>query len=126
MQMNFVSDNCVEDLATFERQFGVYYAACEIASKSAPTQVRILLHTAGSEAQNVHETFTYTGDEQRKDIETVLMEIRNYCHPPKSIVFECYQFWDHNQIESEPIDHWVIGLRSKAAKCEFGTFENVI
>ena len=113
----------MEDLATFERQFRVYYGPHEIASKSAPMQLGILLHTAGPGAQDVHETFTYTGDEQSKDIEAVLMKFRNYCHPPKSIVFECYQIWDRNQIESEPIDHWVIDLRSKAAKCEFGMFE---
>ena len=79
---------------------------------------------AGPEAQDVHETFTYTGDEQRNDIETVLLKFRTYCEPRKNIVFERYQFWDRNQNASEPIDQWVTYLRSKAAKCEFGTFES--
>ena len=104
MQINFVSNNVAENWRRFERQFRVYYAACEITSKSAPTQVGILLHTAGPEAQDVHETFTYTGDEQRNDIETVLLKFRSYCEPRKNIVFERYQFWDRNQNASEPID----------------------
>ena len=79
MGMNFVSNN--ENWRRFERQFRCYYAACEIATKSGPTQVGILLHTAGPEAQDVHETFTYTGDEQRNDIETVLLKFRTYCEP---------------------------------------------
>ena len=124
MQMNFVSNNVAENWRRFERQFRVYYAACEIASKSAPTHVGILLHTAGPEAQDVHETCTYTGDEQRNDIETVLLKFRSYCEPRKNIVFERYQFWNRNQNASEPIDQWVTNLRSKAAKCEFGTFES--
>ena len=124
MQINFVSNNVAENWRRFERQFRVYYAACEIASKSAPTQVGILLHTAGPEAQDVHQTFTYTGDEQRNDIETVLLKFRSYCEPRKNIVFERYQFWNRNQNASEPIDQWVIDLRSKAAKCEFGMFES--
>ena len=124
MQMNFVSNNVAENWRRFERQFRVYYAACEIASKSAPTQVGILLHTAGPEAKYVHETFTYTGDEQRNDIETLLLKFRTYCEPRKNIVFERYQFWNRNQNASEPIDLWVTDLRSKAAKCEFGTFES--
>ena len=102
----------------------MYYAACDIATNYGPTQVGILLHTAGPEAQDVHETFTYTGDEQRNDIETVLQKFRTYCEPRKNIVFERYQFWDRNQNASEPIDQWVTDLRSKAAKCEFGTFES--
>ena len=97
MGMNFVSNNVAENWRRFERQFRCYYAACEIATKSGPTQVGILLHTAGPEAQDVHETFTYTGDEQRNDIETVLLKFRTYCEPRKNIVFERYQFWDRNQ-----------------------------
>ena len=124
MGMNFVSNNVAENWRRFERQFRCYYAACEIATKSGPTQVGILLHTAGPEAQDVHETFTYTGDEQRNDIETVLLKFRTYCEPRKNIVFERYQFWDRNQNASEPINQWVTDLRSKAAKCEFGTFES--
>ena len=59
MQMNFVSNNVAENWRRFERHFRVYYAAFEIATMSGPTQVGILLHTAGPEAHDVHETFTY-------------------------------------------------------------------
>ena len=65
-----------------------------------------------------------TGDEQRNDIETVFLNFRTYCEPRKNNVFERYQFVDRNQNASEPIDQWVTGLRSKAAKCEFGTLES--
>ena len=54
----------------------------------------------------------------------MLLKFRTYCEPWKNIVFERYQFWDRNQNASEPIDQWVTDLRSKAAKCEFGTFES--
>ena len=56
MQNNFVSNNVAENWRRFERQFRVYYVACEIATKSGPTQLGILLHTAGPEAQDVHES----------------------------------------------------------------------
>ena len=82
------------------------------------------MHTAGPEAHDVHETSTYTGDEQRNDIETVLLKFRTYCVPRKNVVFERYQFWDRNQNACDPLDQWVTDLRSKAVKCEFGTFES--
>ena len=70
-----------------------------------PAQVGTLLHT-----QNVHETFTYKGDEQRNDIETVLLKSRTYCEPRKNIVFERYQLCDRNQNASEPIDQPVTDI----------------
>ena len=54
----------------------------------------------------------------------MLLKFRTCWEPRKNIVYERYQFWDRNQNASEPIDQWVTDLRSKAAKCEFGTFES--
>ena len=84
--MKFVSNSVAENWRRLECQFRVYYAACDIDTKSGRTQVGILLHTAGHVVHPVHETFTYTGDEQRNDIETVLRKFRTYCEPRKNII----------------------------------------
>ena len=68
----------------------------------------------------------YTGNEQRNDIEKVLLKFRIYCEPRKNELraIPIILFWDRNQNASKPIDQWVADMRSKAAKCEFGTFES--
>ena len=38
----------------------------------------ILLHTAGREAQEIHQTLTYAEEEDSKDYNTVLSKLRVY------------------------------------------------
>ena len=121
MQISFITSNVAENWRRFERQFRVYYAACELQLK---WQVGILLHTAGSEARDVLDTFDYDVDEDKDDYELVLTTFRTYCEPRKNIVFERYRFWGRNQSEGEPFDQWVTDLRTKAAKCDFQTHES--
>ena len=87
MQISFITSNVAENWRCFERQFRVYYAACELQLKSKATQVGILLRTAGAEAQDVHDTFDYDGDEDKDDFELVLTKLHTYCEPRKNIVF---------------------------------------
>ena len=124
MHVNFASNNVSENWRRFESQFRVCYITYTIGSKSTPTQVWIQLHTTGPEAQYVHETFTYTGEQQHNDIEAVLMTFPTYREPRKNIVFQCYQFWDRSHNKSEPINPWIKYHHSKAVKCGFGTFES--
>ena len=124
MQIRFITSNVAENWRRFERQFRVYYAACELQLKSKATQVGILLHTAGAEAQYVHDTFDYDVDEDKDDYELVLTKFRTHCEPRKNIEFERYQFWGRNQSDGEPIDQWVTDLRTKAETCEFQAHES--
>ena len=57
------------------------YAACELQLKSKATQVGILLHTAGAEEQDVHETFDYDVDEDKDDYELVLTKVSHVKAP---------------------------------------------
>ena len=88
MQMNFASNNVSENWRRCVHQFRVYYVTCAIGSKSAPTHVGIQLHTAGPEAKDLHETFTYTGGQQRNDIEAVLMKFRTTANHARTL-FSC-------------------------------------
>ena len=41
-------------------------------------------------------------------------------------MFERYPFWGRNQSEGEPVDQWLTGMRTKAAKYDFQTHESDI
>ena len=110
MQMRFITSNVAENWRRFERQFLVYYAACELQLK---WQVGILLHRAGAEA-HLHDTFDYDVDEDKDDYELVLTKFRTYCESRKNIVFERYRFWGRNQSEGEPMTSgWRICVRKR-------------
>ena len=124
--MNFVSGNVAQNWSRWEQQFLTYFVACELGKKAKETQVAILLHTAGPEAQEIHRTLTYAEEEDSKDYNTVLPKLRAYCEPRKNIVFERHQFWKRDQLENETIGQWVTELRTRAAKCDFKEQNNMI
>lgn len=104
----------------WKQQFEIYYLACELDKKPKATQVAILLHAAGPEAQEIAATFSWGASEDKENYKQMLEKFTSYCEPRKNVVFERYEFWNRDQKESEPVDTWVTDLRNKATKCEFG------
>ena len=43
-----------------------------------------------------------------------------YCNPRKNVTWERHLFNNRSQLPGEPIDHFMIDLRTKAKTCEFG------
>ena len=84
MQMSFITTNVADNWLRFERQFRVYYAACELQLKSKDTQVGILLYTASAEEKHVHEIIGYDVDEDKDDYQLVFTKFRTYCEPRKT------------------------------------------
>ena len=124
MQMNFVTGNVADNWRRWEQQFLVYYTACELSKKAKETQVAILLHAAGPEAQEIHETFTFVNDDDKKDYKAILAKFRTYCNPRKNVTYDRHLFWSRNQFEGESVDHWVTDLKCRAGRCEFGGESN--
>ena len=125
---NFVFDghDVSQRWVRWQKQFENYFAACELEKKPKETQVAILLHTAGAEAQEIHEQFTFQTDDEKKDYKVILKKFKEYCHPRKNTVYEQYCFWSRDQVEGEPIDKWVKDLRTIAKNCEFETQEDYL
>ena len=72
-----------------------YHEAAELDARAKRTQVTILLHCAGLEAQEIHQHFEFTEAEIDKsdNWEHVLKKFSNYCKPRKNQCFERYKFW---------------------------------
>ena len=58
--VSFTSGNLAEQWRKWEQQFRVYYTPAEIVKKEAKSRVAILLHCAGSEAQDIHSNFVFS------------------------------------------------------------------
>ena len=123
-QLNLLTGNLVENWTSWEQQFRVYFQACELSEKSKSTQVAVLLHTAGPEAQKVHETFQYAKGESKNDYECVLNKFKSYVEPRRNIVFERHKFWCVTH--KEGLESFIAELRKQAAKCDFAEPENML
>ena len=67
VRMNFSGGGAIaQNWSRWEREFRTFFAACELGQKPNDTQVAILLHTTGPEAQEINQTLVYANDDERK------------------------------------------------------------
>ena len=103
----------------------MYFVATELAGKSKEVQTARLLNAAGADAQEIHELFTFTSDDE-KEYKTMLRKLAEYDPPKRNVVFERHRFFSRNQKEDEPFDRWLKDLRLVAKNCEFAEEYNII
>lgn len=121
-----LSGNTAENWQNWEKQFKTYFAACELSGKTEETQVAVLLHTAGPEAQRVHETFVFSKEENKTDVNVVLRKFREYCEPRRNVVFERHKFWRRTQQTGETVDVFMTENRTLAKNCDFVELDNML
>ena len=96
------------------RSFNIYASAAGCEDKKQKREQ--LLHSDGSEVQDISETLTDTGDEYDKAAEK-LME---YFTPLKNVPFNSHVFRLESQTDDETVAQFVIRLHRLAATCDFG------
>ena len=50
----------------------MYFVVADLAGKSKEVQTVRLLNAAGADAQEIHELFTFTSDDEKKEYKTML------------------------------------------------------
>ena len=120
-RQSFNTGNTAEFWRRWKQQFRIYFEAAELATKPPKTQVAILLHCAGPEAQDIFTNFAFANTVTDKDAnwEHVLKKFETYCEPRKNEVFERYKFWQRDQRQGENIDQWVNNIRILLSTCEY-------
>lgn len=124
--MNFKANNAADTWDKWLAQFMNYFKAAELKKNDKDVQVAILLQLAGPASLAIQKTFKYSEVESPDDYKTVLQKFTAYCRPRKNTVYERYRFFKRDQEEGEPIDQWVIELRTPAAVCEFWEQEELM
>ena len=115
----FDGANTAQRWTKWRKQFETYHVAAELSKKGAEVQVAILLHAAGSEAQEIHSQFIYEAEEDKNNFKKILDLFEAYCKPRKNTVYERYRFGSRDQMEGEPVDKCVKELKTIAVSCEF-------
>ena len=117
--VSFNTSNTAEIWRRWEQQFRIYFEAAELATKPPKTQVSILLHCAGPEAQDTFTNFVFANTVDDKDANACPEKFKTFCEPRKNEVFERYTLWQRNQRQGENIDQWVNDLRILLSTCEY-------
>lgn len=111
----------------FKQKFMLYLEASEKISKPDKQKVALLLHCMGDQGIDVYNTFTYTENECKDNLQNVLSKFDTYCKPRKNIVYDRFKFFSRSQMNHESVDKYVTELKILAVPCEFGNeLENLI
>lgn len=90
-------------------------------------KIAAFLHCVGEDGLELYNTLKITdADPVNKTLLDVLAAFKNYCEPRKNTVYERHQFWVHTYITEARIAKFVTELKSRARKCEFGDYEDLV
>ena len=97
----FSTDHTAEAWRKCELAFRTYYTAAELSKKEGKTQVAILLHSAGMEAQKIFSNLVFNAEENKDKVDDVLQKFRSYCEPKKIEISATYKFWSRDRVVGE-------------------------
>ena len=118
-EMCFSTYHTAEAWRKWELAFRTYYTAARLSKKEGKTQVAILLHSAGMEAQEIFSNFVFSAEEDKDKVDEVLQKFRSYCEPKKNEIFATYKFWSRDRVVGESLEKWFNDLKTLAADCDF-------
>ena len=107
----------------WKRSFELYVLAKGISSD--PQKVALLLHTAGTELQELYYTLAAT-EGTLKPYKDVIEVLDEYFVPKVNVSFERHVFRQMEQQNGEKIDQFVCRLRQTAITCEFTDVDETI
>ena len=119
--LNIHSAEAAEEWKHWRKTWENYALATELKDKEAQVLVATPLTIIGNDANRVFETFEWTDENHKTDIEQVLNKFETYTKPRINIPLERYRFNCRQQESNESIDRYVTALRQLACKCDFST-----
>ena len=104
-------------------EFHWYVGALGIQPDNNDRRLALLLNSAGPDARDVYDQFTYTEGESRDNVKDVIKKFDEFCGAKTNLVYERYIFITRMQEEGEGFDAFVVDVRKLASTCEFGALK---
>nr|XP_037274010.1 uncharacterized protein K02A2.6-like [Rhipicephalus microplus] len=119
-----LSGNIRKNWLVFKQKLQLFITATE-PEKPRPSagKAAILLSTAGDEALEVYNNFSFAAGESKEDYDTLVLKFEEYCVDQGNEVYERHIFRLRKQEEAEPFERFLRDLKKQAKLCNFGTLE---
>ncbi|XP_075733124.1 uncharacterized protein LOC142775550 [Rhipicephalus microplus] len=119
-----LSGNIRKNWLVFKQKLQLFITATE-PEKPRPSAVKaaILLSTAGDEALEVYNNFSFTAGESKEDYDMLVRKFEEYCVDQGNEVYERHMFRLGKQEEAEPLERFLRDSKKQAKLCNFGTLE---
>ena len=116
--------NLAGDWKRFRGQWTNYAKAVKLNSESGDRQAAIFLACIGAEAYELFETFEFSQDDDREDLQKIMDAFEAHCIGEVNVVYERYVFYQRKQENGETFDNFLSDLRKLVKTCDFGTVED--
>ena len=98
-----------------------YEIAARLVKQPKEERTATLLKCLGADALEIVDGLNFANDEERKDIDVVLVKLEVFCVGETNKIYERYQFNKRDQESGESIDSYVASLRTWAKTCNYGS-----
>ncbi|CAK1597622.1 unnamed protein product [Parnassius mnemosyne] len=107
----------------WRQQFVLFMKASGVHSETSAVKASLLINLIGSEGFDIYQTFTFTKEDDRDDVQIILSKFDEYFGTKINITLLRYKFFTRNQEEGENIQQYVTSLRLLSKNCKFATLE---
>ena len=108
----------------WKQQFELFLTAAEKKDSPGEVKVAMLLCAMGPAYTKVYNKFTFTNNDQKKQLKIVLEKFDSYFEPKKLVKSYITKFQQRVQEPQETVAEYSSALRDLASHCEFGELED--
>ena len=108
----------------WKQQFELFLTAAEKKDSPGEVKVAMLLCAMGPAYTKVYNKFTFTNNDQKKQLKIVLEKFDSYFEPKKLVKSYITRFQQRVQEPQETVAEYISALRDLASHCEFGELED--
>lgn len=114
------------DWARFKLQFQHFMIAADLEETSDARKTSIFLSLVGSEAFEIYQSFTFTTNAERQDVDVIIQKFDNYFIGEKNVTYERYVLNNRSQEMGEKFDEFLMDLRKLIKSCDYGEITDSI
>ena len=119
-EMNFDTNNLAEAWKKWKQTMLLYLTAV-MNGKTEEEKYSVFLYMIGEKGRDIFNTWTWNKKRDANDeptnedditINLLMQKFEEYCLPKKNLVIERRKFFTRNQLPGEPIDAYIIELKT--------------
>ena len=97
----------------------MYETATGLKHKDKDVRLASFLCIIGKQGQQKYESFQFSNEEDREDIEKVIELFKKDCEARSNIIIERHKFLSRKQQPTETIDQYLTNLNLLLGTCEY-------
>src|SRR5664279_2869343 len=112
------------DWERFRAEWQNYEIAADLTEVAERKRAAVFLACVGSAAQSVFRTFKFDREEDKSEVQKIIMAFDRHCIGEANVTYERYMFQQRVQQPNECFDDFLADVRKLARTCEFEQLED--